>query len=140
MEFIVKNYRHEPFSASIWSLMVPSLGVVVQCIEPLGRDYGDIVKDSTVKGDLVLEMARVSLLTDADSSPYFSILEDNWKLSDGSRMKFVGKAKDIQVDDQVFNLVSTIELAVQAEVLPRIKEGDTVEVVGLLNFKPNLEA
>ena len=137
MEFIVESYHYEPFSASIWRLKVPSLDIIVQCVEPLGRDFGDIVKDSAITGNLILEMAQVSPLVDANVAPCFSIVKDNFNLSDGSRVRCVGIAGNIHVDDNEFKLASIIEISVQAEVLPNLYEGNTVEVIGILKFKPN---
>ena len=138
MNFVVENYRYEPFSASIWRLKIASLNVIVQCIEPLGEDFGDAIIGRSIYGNLILEMAQVRAVTDAYIPPCFSILKENFNLSDGSLVQCIGTASDILTDDNEFKLASVIELVVKAESMPRIDEGSSVSVEGLLKFKPML--
>ncbi len=80
-------------------------------------------------------MAEVKLLSNTESS--FSVIKNNFNLSDGSRVKAIGIAKNLNIESSEFSLKSLIDFDVQAEVLPVFTDGEMLEVIGLLKFNPH---
>lgn len=136
-EFIVEKYYFEPYSASIWQLRSLTLGTAIQCIEPLGRDFGNQVEGSMIKGKLIIEMADVRKISDTDARKNFTVVKHNFNLSDGSSIIAVGIANNVFLSDSKMDVLSLIEFGVEFETSDALSDGDLVEVSGILKFKPS---
>ena len=135
--FTVIDYHYEPFSYSIWTLKHEKLCITpFKCAEQLGIDNATIASTGYIKGKIGLDMSTVSVCKDYNKLP-FSIIENNFNKSDGSVVRALGKAKNIDELNHRFELESLIDFFIEPENWLSIADGDFVEVIGILKFKPH---